>query len=187
MRKIIALAAAALLTAGFMTGCGVQAVGDGQSATIVSSSSAAENSADENSSQTQAEQVTEDSVEDSLEGLKEYFTAKGYIPADATQSNLQANIIGAKEGSRYTFQYEGANVQMELYEFDLDNLDENAQKTIDEANTSGTMTVIGITATGTAVMSDSGKYLMFYNDPNTDEAHQAHTQEIIDAFKTFKS
>ena len=186
MRKLIALAMAALATASLMTGCGVQAVGDGNTASIVSSS-APEGSDTEAESSQQAGEVTMDSVDDNLDGMDRYFTAKEYIPGDVTKSQTQASFIGAVDGRRYAFSYENSNIQMELYEFDLENLNEDAQEAIDNANNSGTMVVMGITANGTATMSDNGKYLMLYYDPNTDETHQARAQEILEEFKAFKS
>lgn len=186
MKKIIALATAALLTALLATGCGIQAVGDGENASIVTSS-ASEGSGTDGESSAQSIEVTADSVEDSLDGLEEYFTAKGYLPVDVAKSQTQASFIGAKEGRRYSFQYDGSTIQMELYEFDPENLNEDAQEAIDNATNNNTMVIMGITASGTTVMSDSGKYMMLYHDGNTSESHEAHKQEILDEFKAFKS
>ena len=88
---------------------------------------------------------------------------------------------------QYRFSYEGSNnVTVELYEYDLDNLNDEAQAVLDSVKANGTFTVIGQEVTD-AYLSDSGKYLMIYKDTQTNEQNELHKQEIVEQFQGFKA
>ena len=96
-------------------------------------------------------------------------------------------FIGAVAGVQYRFSYEGSNnVTVELYEYDLDNLNDEAQAVLDSVKANGTFTVIGQEVTD-AYLSDSGKYLMIYKDTQTNEQNELHKQEIVEQFQGFKA
>ena len=101
--------------------------------------------------------------------------------------DMAADFIGAVAGVQYRFSYEGSNnVTVELYEYDLDNLNDEAQAVLDSVKANGTFTVIGQEVTD-AYLSDSGKYLMIYKDTQTNEQNELHKQEIVEQFQGFKA
>ena len=106
---------------------------------------------------------------------------RGYIAG--TPSEMDGELIGAKElGHRYV----SGSITAEFYEYDLDNLNETANTVRDSVQKDGAFQIIGQTVPN-VYLSDSGKYLMIYNNTATDEASAAKTQEAIEAFKTFKA
>ena len=90
--------------------------------------------------------------------------------------------IGAIDGCRYRFKYDGSTVQAEFYEFDLNNLDEKGKECVGSVTEKGSFTVLGNEAP--AVMN--GKYMMVYTDPDSDEVNKAHSDKVLDLFNSFK-
>ena len=100
---------------------------------------------------------------------------------------MAADFIGAKSGVQYRFSYEGSNnVTVELYEFDLDNLSDEAQAVLNSVQQNGSFTVIGQEVTD-AYLSESGKYMMIYRDTQTNEKNELHKKEIVELFQGFKA
>ena len=88
---------------------------------------------------------------------------------------------------QYRFSYEGSNnVTVELYEFDLDNLSDEAQAVLNSVQQNGSFTVIGQEVTD-AYLSESGKYMMIYRDTQTNEKNELHKKEIVELFQGFKA
>ena len=144
MKKKWLAAAAAVLCAATMASCG-QGVVDLTSSGQESASSAPVSSA-----------LSEEEVEDTLEGLEQYMASLGYI--SGTPSTMRGDMIGAKEeGHRYAT----AAATVEFYEYDLSNLNDTAKAVRESVEADGTFDMIGQTVQG-AVLSDSGKYLMIY-------------------------
>ena len=75
---------------------------------------------------------------------------------------------------------------MELYEFDLDNLSDEAQAVLNSVQQNGSFTVIGQEVTD-AYLSESGKYMMIYRDTQTNEKNELHKKEIVELFQGFKA
>ncbi len=127
--------------------------------------------------------VDESKLDDNLDGLEEYMQAKKYI--SGTPTDMDASFIGAKEGVKYISSFEGSNnITIELYEYDINNLNETAQTIIDSVKKDGKFELMGMTAD--AVLSDSGKYLMVYKDSVGGEVHDEHAKKVKEAFKSFK-
>jgi hypothetical protein len=76
-------------------------------------------------------------------------------------------------------------VTLELYEFDTKNLNDTAKKVISDVKSTGKFTVIGQQVN--AVLSNSGKYLMIYNNSLTDDANKAYGEKIKKLFTEFKA
>lgn len=175
MKKIWILAAAAalLMTA---TACGAGDVGGASSQASKPSSSAA-------SSSSSAPAVSQDSVEDSLKGLQKYLTGNGAVSGEPT--TMHAEVIGAKSGVRYQFSYNGKNnVTAELYEYDPENLNKTAKDILDSVKSSGKFSLMGQQVN--AVISDSGKYLMIYQDTVVKDENKANADKVTKLFKSFK-
>lgn len=174
MKRILILAAAAalLMTA---TACGAGDVGSPSSAAPASSQAASSSS---------APAVSQDSVEDNLQGLQKYLTGNGAVSGDPTE--MRADVIGAKSGVRYQFSYNGKNnVTAEFYEYDPDNLGNTAKQVLDSVKSSGKFTLMGQQIS--ASLSDSGKYLMIYQDSVTKDENKAYADKVAKLFREFKN
>ena len=190
MKKVLALAAAAALLLS-ISACGVD-VGtvsgsDGTTSDAILSSVPGEESQTGEESQAPAKdpEEIEAEVDDNLTGLCSFLVQTGGVGGDPV--DMAADFIGAVAGVQYRFSYEGSNnVTVELYEYDLDNLNDEAQAVLDSVNANGTFTVIGQEVTD-AYLSDSGKYLMIYKDTQTNEQNELHKQEIVEQFQGFKA
>ncbi|MCI1965566.1 MAG: hypothetical protein LKJ17_05470 [Oscillospiraceae bacterium] len=174
MKKIWILAAAAVLLMS-VTACGAGDVG-GSSSKAEDSSSAVSSSS--------APTVSQSSVEDNLGGLQKYLAGNGVLSGDATK--MRADVIGAKSGVRYQFSYNGKNnVTVEFYEYDLNSLNDAAQKVQSSVKANGTFTLLDKTIS--ASLSDSGKYLMIYKDTVDQETNKAYAEKVAKLFQEFKS
>jgi len=127
------------------------------------------------------EPVEDTEFSDDLDGLCKYMEANQAVAGE--KDYMSYKEIGAIDGCRYRFKYDGSTVQAEFYEFDLDNLDEKGQECIGSVKEKGFFTVLGNKAP--AVLS--GKYLMVYTDTDDDEANTAHQDEVLELFNSFKN
>lgn len=119
--------------------------------------------------------IDDKSYENSLKGLSQYLKDAGAISGDAKEMN--ASMIGAASGEKYSF----GNIIVELYEFDLANLGEEANKVISDVKETGKFEILG--AKVEAVLSENGKYLMVYADSKNNEELK---KEVLDTFAAFK-
>lgn len=124
---------------------------------------------------------------DTLEGLCDYFADMGYVYAmpEATGDEMtdpvvmKADMIGADKGYKFTYNYDGETVVLELYSYTDTNNDFYKQ-----AKSEGKITVTEALEEGTVdvVLSDNGKYLMIYDDAAENAEREA---AIVKAFKGF--
>jgi hypothetical protein len=172
MKKLWIVSVAALLAVS-LTACG----------TDLSASSTP--SASSQTSQGESVVSADDSaVEDNLAGLQKYLTANASVAG--TPEEMRSDMIGAKAGVRYKYDYNGKNnVTLELYEFDTKNLNDTAKKVISDVKSTGKLTVIGQQVN--AVLSNSGKYLMIYTNSATDDTNKAYDAKIKKLFTEFKA
>lgn len=173
MKKLwlVSLAAAVALT---LSACGAGDVGGTSSTkgTATQSSSAV------------SSQMGQDSVEDNLKGLEKYLGANASF--SGTPTTMRADMIGAKQGDRYQFGYNGKNnVTAELYEYDLTSLNDTAKKVQSDVKSSGKFTVMGQQVD--AVLSSSRKYLMIFKDTATDDQNKAYAETVKKLFTEFKA
>ena len=74
---------------------------------------------------------------DNLQGLSEYFAKKEYITTkdgkidESTVTVMDASLIGAKEGKKYATSYGGKAITIELYEYDVKNLNDTAKAVVE--------------------------------------------------------
>lgn len=138
-----------------------------------------------------ANTIKADDYEDSLDGLAKYLIALGYAPKNTAATKMLAETIGAKDGIRYVFAVNSSSVDLELYEYDTENLNDRAKEVLEDVKKNGEFTLFadpdtGETQTFEATLSDSGKYLMIYMDSSSDENNVARKNDIIEVVKSFK-
>lgn len=133
------------------------------------------------SSGIELEPVGDEDFTDDLDGLCKYMEANQAVAGE--KDYMSYKEIGAIDGCRYRFKYDGSTVQAEFYEFDMDNLDEKGKECVGSVKEKGSFTVLGNEAP--AVLN--GKYLMVYTDTDKDEANTAHSDEVLKLFNSFKS
>ena len=86
-------------------------------------------------------------------------------------------------GYRYIFTADDkAVVQVEFYEYDLDNLNDKAKEVLTRAKEQGTMQVLEDQECD-AYVSDNGKYLMLYIDASENENNMQRREKVIELFK----
>ena len=175
MKKLWIVSMAAVLAV-LLSACGAGNVG-GSSSGSASSGTASQ------ASSAISSKVEQTGVEDSLSGLQKYLV--GNASVTGTPETMRADVIGAKSGVRYKYSRNGKdNVTLELYEYDLSNLNASAQKVISNVKSSGQFTLMDQTVS--AVLSDSGKYLMIYKDSATGSANTTYAQQVKKLFQEFK-
>lgn len=131
------------------------------------------------SSGVEREPVSAADFSDDLDGLCKYMETNKAVAGE--KDYMSYKEIGAIDGCRYRFKYDGGTVQAEFYEFDLDNLDEKGRECVGSVTEKGSFTVLGNEAP--AVLN--GKYLMVYTDSDNDEANAAHKDEVLKLFNGF--
>lgn len=116
---------------------------------------------------------------DTLEGLCEYMAEGLAITGDPVEMSYKE--IGAVGGVRYRFTYNGSAVQVELYEFDLDNLDEQGKKCLDSVGEKGEFTVLDKEVPAVR----NGKYLLIYTDTSDKDENTAQQERVAQLFMDF--
>lgn len=191
MKKFLTAILCAGLIALTTAGCGYTDALAENSTTVQESTAA---TADE----TKVE-VKSDSYDDNLNGICEYFGAKEYISTkdgkidESAMTQMDASLIGAKEGKKFATTYNRNSITIELYEYDINNLNDKAKEIISSVEKDGAFTILELPEVK-AYMSDSGKYLMIYTDasidktnPDTTADNYTHREEVINDFKSFKN
>ena len=126
-------------------------------------------------SSTVNENVSDENYEDNLAGLIGYFKEAGIITGDT--ETMQAAMIGAKDGARFT----AKNYSVEIYEYDLSDLNETAQGVLASVREKGTFELLGFEAK--ASLSGSGKYLMVLNESDSDASIAQSAGKLLESFK----
>ena len=134
---------------------------------------------------------------DNLQGLSEYFAKKEYITTkegkndESTVTVIDASFIGAKECKKYATAYGGKAITIELYEYDLKNLNDTAKAVIESVKNSAEFTILDLPPVK-AYLSNNGRYIMVYTDASIDDANPdkesdnyKHREEVIKNFKSF--
>ena len=125
--------------------------------------------------------VPQDDYEDNLDGLCQYMEANYIVTGDPVE--MAYETIGASDGFRYRFKYNGVTLQVEFYEFDLNNLNEKGQACLDSVKETGKFTMLDNQVPAT--LSDNGKYLMIYTDANDSEENKAQQERAQELFTGF--
>lgn len=180
IKKIAAALLAALLILSF-TACGSGATTSVPSLVLPGEGSSAESSSLSESSEVSMTEAAD--VEDNLDGLSKYL--KGNYAVTGEKVTMSFDVIGAVNGYKYAFTYNTKNVLVEIYEFDLDNPNEEGKACLGSVKEKGTFTVLEKEVS--AVISDNGKYIMIYTDNEADEKNVTQKERVLDLFKGFKA
>lgn len=178
MKKIWIISVAAVLTVS-LTACGAGDVSTTSQGLPLKASSQASSQA-----ASSTVKVEDSSVSDNLDGLEKYLV--GNASVTGTPDTMRADMIGAKNGVRYKYGYNGKdNVILELYEFDPNSLNATAQKVVSDVKAKGKFTLFSQQVNAT--LSKSGKYLMIYKNTATDDANNSYGTQLKKLFTDFKA
>ena len=131
--------------------------------------------------ETEPEVVPDTEFEDNINGLCDYLTANKAVAGEPTE--MAYETIGAVGGYRYRFVFSSSTVQVEVYEYDLENLGKEATKVLDSVKENGTFQMLDKEVS--ALLSDSGKYMMIYTDANKAEQNTQQKERVEELFKSF--
>jgi len=94
----------------------------------------------------------------------------------------EAELIGAEDGYKFTYIYDGGTVVVEVYSYK--NTDNQWYK---QAREEGKITLSDKVENGTfdAIISENGKYLMVYNDSAKGEKRDERRDDVIAVFNSF--
>ena len=135
--------------------------------------------------------VKQSDYNNDLEGLEKYLNALGYIPDDCKPVEMTlCSVIGAKDGDRYNFNVDNSAVFVELYEYDTDNLNDDAKRVIGEVQKEGKYYVFGESskedaASFEASISINGKYMVSYTLTSNGETNEQRKKDFISAVEGF--
>lgn len=141
----------------------------------------------------EAKSMNASDYKDDLSGLATYLSAYGYINPLQTDAvvDMDASLIGAKTGKKFT-EKKMKNVTVELYEFPTTDVPEKAEEIIKSVKADGKFSILELPEV-TAYLSDSGKFLMIYNDssinadnPDKESENYKHREEVLEKFRAFK-
>lgn len=136
---------------------------------------------------TSTEEIKFADYADTLRGVCEYMADLGYI-YDLPESTgdemtdphtMNAAIIGADEGYKFTCNYKGSSINVEIYSFSNTEGEYYAQ-----AKSEGKITLSSDIESGTfdVTLSGNGKYLLVYDDS---EDRAERKEAAIKAFEAF--
>ena len=119
-----------------------------------------------------------------VSGMCDYFEASGLAAGERVQ--MSYDVIGAVNGYKYAYQYNDANVQLEVYEFPTENIPETAQAVLDAVRENGSFEILDTTVP--AQLSESGRFMIIYTDAKAesgDEVSTAHRAHVLECFEAF--
>ena len=101
---------------------------------------------------------------------------------------MKADVIGAQVGYRFTTELNSSAITLELYEFDTENLNDDAKSVISQVEKDGQFNMLDFSMVP-ATMSDNGKYMMIYRDNKVtgDNPDEQNVQRKEDVTKIFNS
>ena len=121
--------------------------------------------------------------EDSVKGLCAFMEDCKVTAGERIQ--MEYGVIGASNGYKYTYTYEGSQVQLEVYEFPAEEVSETAQSIIDSVKNNGSFQLLDNTIP--AQLSANGRYMLIYTDEKSEkkDANKAHKEHVVKCFETF--
>ena len=167
-RVLLIVAAMSLLVAVGLTGCGGTTVED-------------PNAVSNTSSAPVSSMAMSDVTEDNLNGLLTYLKGNGAINGETKE--MKPEMIGAVDGKMIQVIYGDQTALAEIYEFDKNNLNDQANQVLENARNNGKFT--SMDGELTAVLSNNEKYLLIYKDVYTDETNGPIQQRFVTLFKEF--
>ena len=174
IKKLLALVLAIVLCLG-MTACAAK--NTTATATLETSEAVAEGE------ETAALVKDPADYEDGIQGLCAYMEDCKVTAGERIQ--MEYSVIGAANGYKYTYAYEGSQVQLEVYEFPTEELSETAKTVIDAVKNNGSFVLLDNTIPAT--LSADGRYMLIYTDEKAEkeDANKAHKEHVVECFETF--
>ena len=162
MKRLLAIILAAVLMLS-LTACG-----------------AASNAIKHATSDEAAKEIKPDKFSKDFQGLQDYLLEKGYIYGkdgadNSLKSDIYYDIIGAKDGVRYTF-IDGRSF-VEFYDYSGE-LNDTAKKIIEDIKDDGKFQTVENLYNLTGVLSGSGKYVLAYNPSNANKIYEKIADEM---------
>lgn len=130
---------------------------------------------------TELEEIDADEYEDNLEGLEEYLKACYVIAGEPKIMSHEA--IGAVAGHKFTVNYQKNRLEVELYEFDLDNLNAAAKECLRSVEEDGYFMMLDQKVE--AYINGSGKYIMIYSGNDNAEPLKLQKARAMAVFAVF--
>lgn len=118
-----------------------------------------------------------------IQGLCAYMEACKVTAGERIQ--MEYGVIGALNGYKYTYTYEGSQVQLEVYEFPTENISADAQNVIDSVKKDGAFKLLDNTIP--AMLSANDRFMLIYTDERAkkEDANKAHKEHVVECFNTF--
>lgn len=124
---------------------------------------------------------------DNLTDFANYMLENEFISGDSTETS--ASLIGASKGVRFTMSSGTSKYFVELYEYDLANINNTASTTIANAKADGSFTLFDNTTSATqntiAAVSADGRFLMLYTDASTNENNVNRKNDAVAAVQNY--
>lgn len=115
------------------------------------------------------EATEKNSYKNNLDDLVKYLISMNYLPSKEEPTAMLAKSIGAVKGYKYEFKVDGKGTLVELYEYNLGELDSNAQRVRSEIIETGSFHLfkdksVDDTTYAAAISDDGkGKYMVMYS------------------------
>lgn len=116
-----------------------------------------------------------------IDGLVSYLKECELITGEAT--DMSADFIGAVKGKQFCFTYVDGTVTVELYEYDLENLSENAKSYLESVKTAKKLDILGKAVP--AEINAEGKFVMIVSIDKTGETFDAYKADLVKNFTEF--
>lgn len=124
-----------------------------------------------------------DEYSDDIQGLCKFMEDNKVTAGERIQ--MEYGVIGAMNGYKYSYTYDGSAVQLEVYEFAAEDLSETAQKIVDSVKTSGKFELLDNIIP--AQLSADGRFMLIYTDEKAakKENNIAHKEHVVACFEAF--
>lgn len=176
IKKLLALVLVVALCAS-LTGC-MSGANRNQAQTAVLEVSAAPTEGEEAAAMKDPADYSDD-----IQGLCKFLEENKVTAGERIQ--MEYGVIGAMNGYKYSYMYDGSAVQLEVYEFAAEGLSETAQQVVDAVKNNGKFELLDNTIP--AQLSADGRFMLIYTDEKAEKkdnnkAHKAHVVECFEAF-----
>ncbi len=125
--------------------------------------------------------VVAEDFDNNLDGLADYLEEKTLIGGEAFE--MSYDFISAIGGEKYFFVSEGITMSCELYEYDLENMDDKANEVINSIKENGYF--MSLDTQVEAILSDNGKYVMVLGGEVENDAVKEQTEDLKESFNEF--
>lgn len=135
------------------------------------------------------DEIKADNYENTIAGLQKYLTDLTYISGESTK--MSADLIGAKEGYRYTFNVNDGTTTIELYEYETDQAKQEVttKEIIRQVTDTGEFVILDLEPVKAELLNNN-RFLVVYKDTkleenNPPEVNEQRKADIIKAIDEF--